>query len=114
MQQQHKPQPAGDGNRTYRFFADSGHGWLEVPRAEVVASGAKISTYSYYDPLTDMAYLEEDCDAPAFLKAVGKHWDSAGRTLYSSAPRRFPRYGAEAFIDSHIFVIRPDGTGAAR
>ena len=27
----------------YRFFEDSGHGWLEVPRAEVVASGAAIS-----------------------------------------------------------------------
>lgn len=114
MQPEEKPkQTAGNGN-VYRFFADPGHGWLEVPRAEVLASGAKISGYSYYDPATDMAYLEEDCDAPAFLAATGADWGSAGRTLYSSAPRRLPRYDVEAFIDSHIFVIRPDSTGAAR
>jgi hypothetical protein len=104
--QQYKPQPAADGAK-YRFFADPGHGWLEVYRAEVVASGAKISGYSYYDPLTDMAYLEEDCDAPNFLNAVGKTWDDVGRTLYSSAPRQFPAYDAADFIDTHMYVVRP-------
>jgi hypothetical protein len=98
---------------TYRFFIDSGHGWLEVPQSEVVASGAKISAYSYYDPVTGMAYLEEDCDAPAFLRATGKDrkGSSIGETVESSAPRRLPRYGAEAFIDSQIFVVRPGGPG---
>ncbi len=98
--------------RRYRLFIDSGHSWLEVPRAEIVASGAKISVYSYYDPVTDMAYLEEDCDAPAFLAATGTGWSSAGRTLYSSAPRQLPRYDVEAFTDGHIFVIRLNNTGA--
>jgi hypothetical protein len=113
MQQEEKPKRDASNGHTYRFFADPGHGWLEVPRAEVVESGAKISAYSYYDPATDRAYLEEDCDAPAFLAATGMDWGSAGRTLHSSAPRRLPRYGIEAFIDSHIFVIRPDNTGTA-
>lgn len=57
--------------RQYRLFEDSGHAWLEVPRADVVASGADISAYSYYDEDTGMAYLEEDCDMPAFLRAIG-------------------------------------------
>ena len=81
----------------------------------MVASGAKISRYSYYDPLTDMAYLEEDCDAPQFLKAVGKNWDSVGRPLYSSAPRQLPHYGAEAleaFIDN-LTGLRLDRKGRA-
>lgn len=106
----------------YRFFEDPGHGWLEVPRAEVVASGAKISTYSYYDPATDMAYLEEDCDALAFLKAIGL--DSRyvpADTVYSSMPRQLPAYDAADFLDTHVCVVRPagnasgsDGTEVAR
>lgn len=40
-------------SRHYRLFFDSGHGWLEVPRAEVVASGAKVSKSSHYDPQTE-------------------------------------------------------------
>lgn len=111
MQQQYKPQPGAGGNK-YRFFADPGHGWLEVSGAEVVASGVKISKYSYYDPLTNMAYLEEDCDAPAFLAAVGKNWDSVGRTLYSSAPRQLPAYDAADFIDTHVYVVRPAWAGS--
>ena len=111
MQQQHKPQPGAGGSK-YRFFADPGHGWLEVPRAEVVAAGVKVTPYSYYDPVTDMAYLEEDCEAPAFLAAVGKNWDSVGRTLYSSALRQLPAYDAADFIDTHVYVVRPAGGGS--
>lgn len=65
--QQVKSRPVS--GRRYRFFADPGHGWLEVPHSEVVASGAKISACSYYDPVTDMAYLEEDGDLLSLLKA---------------------------------------------
>jgi hypothetical protein len=49
---------------TYRFIT-------EVPRSEVEASGISVSSYSYYDPTTDMVYLEEDCDATAFIRATG-------------------------------------------
>jgi hypothetical protein len=99
----------------YRLFVDPGHSWLEVPRREVVASGTEISGHSYHDPATDMAYLEEDCDAPAFLKSVGQSWQSLTvAEIDSSMPRRLPSYDPAAFMDSHILIVRPDNTGAAR
>ena len=51
----------------YRFITDCAHGWLEVPRAKVEASGYHPSPYSYHDPKTDMYYLEEDLDILGFL-----------------------------------------------
>ena len=53
----------------YRFITDSGHGWLEVPRAELDALGIthQISAYSYQRD--EMAYLEEDCDFARFAAA---------------------------------------------
>ena len=54
---------------TYRFITDPGHGWLEVPRAELDALGIanQISAYSYQRD--DMTYLEEDCDFAVFHRA---------------------------------------------
>jgi hypothetical protein len=64
-----------------------------VPRAEVEASGARISAYSYYDAKTDTAYLEEDCDMWDFLRAVGKGGAAIGSTtIYSAMPRYLPAY----------------------
>jgi hypothetical protein len=84
--------------RRYRLFTDPGHSWLEVPRTEVVASGASITPYSYYDPTTDMAYLEEDCDTWAFLKATGQDWHSLPVVeVDSSMPRSLDTYDAAAF-----------------
>jgi hypothetical protein len=53
----------------YRFISDPGHGWLEVPIAEInrLKISGKISNYSYKNG--EMAYLEEDCDASLFMKA---------------------------------------------
>ncbi len=76
----------------YRVFEDPGHAWLEVPRAEVEVSGASITPYSYYNPATGMAYLEEDCDMWSFLQAVGKNGTSIGVTVNSSLPRRVQSY----------------------
>lgn len=54
---------------TYRFISDPGHGWLEVPRAELDSLGIanKISRYSYQR--ADFVYLEEDCDFAHFAAA---------------------------------------------
>ena len=61
--------------RTYTFYSDPGHAWLEVPRQDVRTLGVEVSHYSYMrGPL---AYLEEDCDASAFLTAA----KSAGWTV---------------------------------
>ena len=54
-----------------RFISDSGHGWLEVPTVDVITAGVAPSRYSYLDAATGMSYLEEDCDASAYLHAVG-------------------------------------------
>ena len=48
-----------------QWIDDPGHAWLRVPLATVQASGVLISAYSYASH--GFAYLEEDCDAPAFL-----------------------------------------------
>ncbi len=79
----------------YRFFEDAGHGWLEVPRAEVAASGAGITPYSYYDSETDMVYLEEDGDMWSFLRAVGKDDSHISSTVYGLLPCLLPPYSDE-------------------
>jgi hypothetical protein len=54
---------------SYVFYSDAGHGWLAVPRAELVSLGiaAQVTTYSYQRG--DTVYLEEDCDASLFIRA---------------------------------------------
>ena len=52
---------------TLRFISDSAHGWLEVPTVDVAAAGVTPSRYSYIDATTGMTYLEEDCDASAYI-----------------------------------------------
>ena len=56
---------------SYKFYTDSGHGWLEVPLAELRELGIadKISGYSYIRG--DFAYLEEDRDAGIFDQSKG-------------------------------------------
>ena len=56
---------------TYVFYDTPGHGYLEVPVSDVQKAGveSKISTCS---PIYGGCYyLEEDCDAPLFMDAVG-------------------------------------------
>jgi hypothetical protein len=52
------------------YLQDPGHGWLIVPAALVRSLGVHPSDYSYHDRASDMAYLEEDCDAAAFMHAL--------------------------------------------
>ena len=54
---------------TFVWHEDSGHAWLAVPHAiiEKLGIACDISRYSYSD--SRMVYLEEDCDAPLFLRA---------------------------------------------
>ncbi len=54
--------------KQFIFINDPGHAWLVVPLAEVRASGADISDCSYIRG--DTAFLEEDCDAGAFLNTL--------------------------------------------
>jgi hypothetical protein len=54
------------------FFSDPAHGWLEVPLNLVkeLNLGQKITKYSYVKG--DFAYLEEDQDAPAFMREANQ------------------------------------------
>ena len=52
------------------YLQDPGHGWLIVPAALVRSLGCRPSDYSYYDRVSDTAYLEEDCDADEFMNAL--------------------------------------------
>lgn len=61
-----------------KYIEDPGHAWLEISKRDVIKSGVEISHYSYENPRTGMAYLEEDCDAPAFLQAIGKFRNKDG------------------------------------
>jgi hypothetical protein len=83
---------------TITFHHDAGHGWYEVPLADVEASGAEISSYSYVYARKGVAYLEEDCDITRFVEAIG------GRSALQE------RYGDIASVydgdDSYIREMR--------
>ena len=52
------------------YLQDPGHGWLIVPASLVRELGCRPSVYSYFDRAAGFAYLEEDCDAGEFLRAL--------------------------------------------
>lgn len=76
----------------HTFYTDPGHGWLAVPLSELERLGIadKISTYSYMSG--DVAYLEEDCDAPLFIKAAGITEFREVNTDNESIIRSYRRY----------------------
>lgn len=61
--------PAFSLSKPYTFWADPGHGWLQVPAVEILALGIKPSAYSYRSG--GYVYLEEDCDLGLFMRAKG-------------------------------------------
>lgn len=67
-------------NRHFKFYADSGHGWLAVKAKIIVELGLtnEISTYSYIRGGT--VYLEEDCDAMKIIKALGNRGERTSST----------------------------------
>lgn len=84
--------------KTYRKIEDPGHGWLEVPYADVKEFGVipKISACSYYDNFKKLCYLEEDLDMSIFLNELSERGISSERTVdysYSKvgAPECFVR-----------------------
>lgn len=53
---------------TLDYIQDPSHGWIAAPLAQINALGVTPTPYSYRDG--DTVYLEEDCDAPAYLRAL--------------------------------------------
>jgi hypothetical protein len=84
---------------TFTFYADPGHGWLEVPRDLLHDLGIadEISRYSYQK--LDKVFIEEDGDFMKFTRAMG----AAGRefkvvethTNGNSFVRSLPSYRVE-------------------
>lgn len=62
------PEDLNAGNR-YPLHYDAGHGWLQVPRSDLVALNIsdKITSYSYQKG-SDV-FLEEDADLSTFCRA---------------------------------------------
>lgn len=58
--------------KRFKFYSDPGHGWLAVKRQLLTDLNIadKISMFSYQKGKT--VYLEEDSDAPIFIKAYGE------------------------------------------
>ena len=87
--------------RTLRFIEDPGHGWLEVPVADLVKLGIEneITPYSYKSRDGKLAYLEEDCDLSTYARAkgytVGMHkWSEPVERVYQENThiRSLPSY----------------------
>ena len=99
------------GLKQLRFIVDPGHGWLEVPTADVEASGYQPSPFSYESfayGLETFTYLEEDCDVAGFVQALGVAPDLVAptvsyishyeRTDYESFVRELPRCSGADYI----------------
>ena len=79
----------------YTFIEDPGHGWLQVPIAELFKLGIQnqITSYSYVNGIH--AYLEEDCDFSTFYRAKEARGEPVEyeRVYQEHTPvRNYPRY----------------------
>jgi len=54
------------------YIQDPGHGWLKVSRSALLKSGIaeKITAWSFVSSSGRHVYLEEDHDAPLFIRAT--------------------------------------------
>ena len=53
------------------FIETESHGYLKIDQQtfnQFKLNGSEFSQYSYYQPNNNHFYLEEDCDAPKFMK----------------------------------------------
>ncbi len=76
-------------NKKYTWFNDPGHGWLRVPKKDIIALdiALNITIFSYVSKR--YVYLEEDVDAEVFLIAAKKaNWDITFREIYSNGPSK--------------------------
>lgn len=71
----------------YRFHSDHEYGWLEVPLKELAALHLldEVSDSSYIGRRRKVAYLEEECDAPLFMKAASIESNNTRLVNYEKA-----------------------------
>ena len=68
-----------------RFISDPGHGWLEVATDKYPDAIEYGTGYGYQNG--KYIYLEEDCEAPAFLKAHPEIDRSTIKDVYQTRTR---------------------------
>lgn len=83
---------------TLDYVQDPGHGWIaaDMQRLRALGIADKITPYSYRDG--DLVWLEEDCDAAAYIGALreaGIHYRIVETHTRGDAwIRKLPRYAA--------------------
>lgn len=99
--------------KTYKFYADPGHGWLAVKITELLELGivTQISLYSYMRGAT--AYLEEDCDARLFFNSYKDKYNKELTFTYNhtnnrSAIRNYDSYNRNKALDFAMVAIKSD------
>jgi len=84
----------------FYFHSDAGHGWLAAKRQDLKDLGilGRITNYSYQRGKT--VYLEEDCDAPLFLKAYERKYGKKPEIKRAKELNRSPIRGYHRFATS--------------
>ena len=97
--------------KTYKFYADPGHGWVAVKIVELMQLGiiTKVSGYSYMRG--DTAYLEEDCDAAMFFNAYREKHGVDPKHNYNHTDRRskirsYSQYNCNKAVDIALVAAR--------
>ena len=90
---------------TFTFHTDPGHGWLEVSIPNLLSVGLVPSDFSAYSfEGNGNVYLEEDCDAAAFIRTyeqkVGPFVCREQHSTYNHWIRRLKRI--ESVTDDDI------------
>lgn len=91
-------------SKSFTFYSDPGHAWLKVDRADCLALGLTVNDFSAYSYLADggAVYLEEDCDAPKFLRAYqAKHGAAIVRHSHCDTSSRIRRLRRNAPVKSN-------------
>ena len=90
------------------YIQDPGHGWIgaDIQHLRALKLAETISEYSYRDG--DLVWLEEDCDAPRYLRALSAagvpHRIVDTYTRNDAWIRRLPHY-----FDGQHFAVTDDG-----
>lgn len=102
----------------FTFYSDPGHAWLEVEVSELQRLGIHraVSSFSYMNRRADLAYLEEDADAPLFIEAYCKAYglepsEFWARVKQVAEERCFVR-GLSNYNESRVYKSMGQSVGA--
>lgn len=90
----------------FAVFCDPGHAWLKVRRDLVRSLGVEPSRFSYQRG--DWLYLEEDCDAGAFLRAFEERYGET-RLVYKYVNRESRVRSYQHFDGFRQEILVPSG-----